>query len=442
LRCGKAYRITLAYGAFIRVGLHLENLIINFNHRKKVLFMYHEKMKYTYVGIDSHKDTHTAVFLDCFFDRLGEIVFENRPSAFDGFLELAHKYRVEGTSFLFGLEDTANYGRTLTVFLKNCNHTVKHVNALLVAKERKNGSVTQKTDSIDAECAARVLLSKYDSLPDASAQDNYWVLRTLVLRRGAIVKNNKALKNQLHNLLTQHYPVYRTYFENIDCSTSLAFFLKYPSPERLKNIDISELTALLRAHSHKTIGEPKARQILESIEDTAVHLQDVRDMAVQSTIRQLQFNLTELKQMDETLTQVLDGLGTTLTGMKGIDTVSASQLLSCIGDIRRFASPAKLARYAGIAPVTYASGKNDKQYANQRGNRELNSLFFNLALRVSMTAGPKKRIVNPFFHEYYHRKISEGKTKRQALKCVQRRLVNIVWNMLMYGRDYINPESL
>ena len=404
--------------------------------------MTHPKMQYTYVGIDSHKDTHTAVFLDCFFERLGEIVFANKPSAFDDFLHNAQELLVNGTAFLFGLEDTANYGRNLTVFLKNRKQFVKHVNAMLVAKERKNGSVTQKTDSIDAECAARVLLSKYDALPDASTQDNCWVLRTLVLRRGAIVKNNKALKNQLHGLLTQHYPTYRTYFENIDCSTSLAFFMRYPSPKQLCGATLEEVTSLLRAHSHKIVGEPKARQILDSIEDTAVHLQSVRDMAVQSTIRQLQFNLCELKQMEEALAQVLDGMGTTLTSMKGIDTVSASQLLSCIGDIRRFASPAKLARYAGIAPVTYASGKNDKQYANQRGNRELNSLFYNLALRVSMVAGRHKRVINPFFHDYYHRKISEGKTKRQALKCVQRRLVNIIWNMLMYGKDYINPDSL
>jgi len=74
----------------------------------------------------------------------------------------------------------------------------------------------------------------------------------------------------------------------------------------------------------------------------------------------------------------------TLTTMRGIDTVSAAQLLSCIGDINRFALPAKLAKYAGTAPTTYSSGKSDMQFANQRGNRELNHLFYNLALRVTI----------------------------------------------------------
>jgi len=60
---------------------------------------------------------------------------------------------------------------------------------------------------------------------------------------------------------------------------------------------------------------------------------------------------------------------------------------------------------------------------------------------VTMTAGRHKKIVNPFFYDYYHRKISEGKTKRQALKCVQRRLVNIIWSMMTYKTEYINPPT-
>ena len=124
-----------------------------------------------------------------------------------------------------------------------------------------------------------------------------------------------------------------------------------------------------------------------------------------------------------------------------MDTVSTAQFLSCIGDIKNFSTPAKLARYAGIAPVTYASGKKDLQFANQRGNRELNSLFFRLAVRVTMTTGQNRKIINPFFYEYYHRKMSEGKTKRQALKCVQRRLVNIIWTMLTNNEEYVNPPT-
>ncbi|NLY73751.1 MAG: hypothetical protein GX075_00405 [Firmicutes bacterium] len=55
-----------------------------------------------------------------------------------------------------------------------------------------------------------------------------------------------------------------------------------------------------------------------------------------------------------------------------------------------------------------------------------------MAVFVTMIAGKNQKIINPFFYEYYHKKLKEGKTKGQALKCVQRRLVNIIWRMLYY----------
>ena len=399
----------------------------------------HPKMKYTYVGVDSHKDTHTAVFMDCFFEKLGEIRFNNRPSKFGQFLADAQKLKMDGTSLLFGLEDATAFGRSLARFLTDNGQKVKHINALLVARERKNQNITQKTDSVDAECAARALLARFSELPDVQPNDKFWILRTMVVRRDFVIRNNMALKMGLHTLLTQHYPNYRKFFENIDGLTALGFFLRYPSPETLKNTTVEGLTGFFYEVSGWRFGAAKAQEILDSLEDTAVAYQEIRDETVRSTIRQLQFNLQEVERLENTLAQVLARFDTTLTSMAGIDVVSAAQLLSCIGDIRRFATPAKLARYAGVAPVTYASGQKEKRFANKRGDRELNSLFFRLAVRVSMTISAANKAINPFFYEYYHRKISEGKTKKQALKCVQRRLVNIIWTMLTNHEEYVNP---
>jgi len=399
----------------------------------------HPKMRYTYVGIDSHKDTHTAVFLDCFFEKLGEITFDNLPSKYSAFLSDALNFQVEGTTFLFGLEDVSAYGRTLTVFLTDNSQEVKHVNALLVARERQNQNIAEKTDSVDAECAARVLITKTKELPDADPQDKYWILRTLVIRRGFIVKNNTCLKNHLHSLLTQHYPNYRDFFLTIDCKTSLAFYMNYPSPSALKNVTHEELTNFLRELSNRQHGAEKAREILDSIEDTAVQFQEVRDMTVQSAIRQIEFNMQELERVEMAMALFLDKFDCPLTSMTGIDVVTAAQLLACIGDVKKFSTPAKLARYSGVAPITRASGKKDLQFANQRGNRELHSILYKLAVRISMTVGCTNKVINPFFYEYYHKKISEGKTKRQALKCVERRLVNIIWTMLTNNEEYINP---
>jgi len=80
------------------------------------------------------------------------------------------------------------------------------------------------------------------------------------------------------------------------------------------------------------------------------------------------------------------------------------------------------------------------EMANARGNRKLNEIFYRIALTSVMPIGTNKVLLNPIFYDYYMKKISEGKLKNQALKCVQRRLVNIVYSVMKHQRSYINPD--
>jgi transposase len=404
--------------------------------------MYHPKMQYTFAGIDSHKLTHTAVLMNCFFEKAGEISFRNAPGEFTEFLEKAEKLKVPGTTLAFGLEDVSAYGRNLTVFLKKNGYLVKHVNSILVAQERKNESISRKTDSVDAGCAARELITKFDKLPEANPEDRVWMLKSLVMRRNFMVRTKTSLKCQLYALIDTHYPGYRQIFANVESKTSLAFLNKYPSPAMLNGED--ELADLLYENSNGFWGAAKAQQILGYIErdgNTATEFHGMRDYAGTAAVFQLEDVMKEMAEIEGLLAKALDMFGLQLTSMKGIDTVMACNLIAAVGDIKRFPTSAKLAQYAGVSPVTYASGQKDLRFANHRGNRQLNSVLYDLALLVSMTVGPQKTVINPFFYDLYRKKLSEGKTKRQALKCVQRRLVNILWNMMTTGEPYINPPS-
>jgi hypothetical protein len=80
--------------------------------------------------------------------------------------------------------------------------------------------------------------------------------------------------------------------------------------------------------------------------------------------------------------------------------------------------------------------------ANARGNRKLNEIFFKLALFSVTPIGKNNALLNPIFYTYYQKKISEGKTKNQAIKAVQRRLVNIIFSVMKYNRSYENPEII
>ncbi len=142
--------------------------------------------------------------------------------------------------------------------------------------------------------------------------------------------------------------------------------------------------------------------------------------------------------MDAEIEKMLACFDYKLTTMPVIGTAVASKLIAEIGDIRRFPNADKLARFAGVAPIKFSSAGKGKEESSKQGNRQLHGLFYFLA--VSIVAVPKTGIPNhPVFYAYYLRKISEGKTKSQALVCIMRRLVNIVYGMMKNNTEYHEP---
>ena len=148
-----------------------------------------------------HKEKHVAVIIDCFCDwkdRIATITFENKPSVFPEFLKEVNKYTKKSKVPVFGLEDTAGYGRSLAVYLVENGQKVKEVNAAHAKTERDKNPITQKFDEWDAFSMAQALRNKLNELPDANPQVFYWTIAQIVGRRRALVKATTALKNQLH----------------------------------------------------------------------------------------------------------------------------------------------------------------------------------------------------------------------------------------------------
>ncbi|MGB8452129.1 MAG: transposase [Anaerocolumna sp.] len=146
----------------------------------------------------------------------------------------------------------------------------------------------------------------------------------------------------------------------------------------------------------------------------------------------------ELAGLDQEIEKILLSFDYKLTSMPGIGTSVASKLIAEIGDIRRFSNADKLARFAGVAPVKFSSAGKGKEQSSRQGNRQLHGLFYFLA--VTMVSKPKNGVPNhPVFYDYYIRKIGDGKTKSQALVCIMRRLVNIVYGMMKNKTEYREP---
>ncbi|EJQ71401.1 hypothetical protein IG7_02028 [Bacillus cereus HuA2-4] len=402
----------------------------------------HNRQNYLYVGVDLHKEHHTAVIINCWQEKLGEIQFDNKPSAFSKFLLEVETYVSDGLSVVFGLEDVGGYGRALAKYLVDHEQVVKEVNPALSFLERKSHVTTQKSDSWDAECVARILVNKFNQLPDAKPNDLLWSIQQLVSRRNALVKAQSALKNQLHIQLNHHYPSYKKFFSELDGKTALAFWEQYPSPSCLEGTNIKQLTAFLLDVSNNTCSVKKASDILKLVKEdghTMKEYQETRDFLVRSIVRDIEFKKKEMKYIERELKQLVKLLDYQLETMPGIELVTASALIAEIGDVRRFPNANKLARFAGIAPVYFGSGGKGKTHKSKQGNRALHALFYNLAVQQVQVAKDSKMPRNPVFHAYYQKKLKEGKTKGQALVCIMRRLVNIVYGMMKYKTAYELP---
>lgn len=126
--------------------------------------------------------------------------------------------------------------------------------------------------------------------------------------------------------------------------------------------------------------------------------------------------------------------------MPGVGTVTAAALIANIGDVKRFGSADKLARFAGVVPVRFSSAGKGKDQKSKQGNRELHIILYFLAIQQMQVAKVSGKPRNPVFHDYYQRKIQEGKTKKQTLVCVMRRLVNIVYGMMKHRTAYAMPK--
>lgn len=401
----------------------------------------HPKMKHVYVGVDIHRRTHTASIIDCFGDKLGHITFENKPTEFEKLVREVRKHTPKGITPVYGLEDIVASGRSLAVFLVNKKQIVKYVNPTLTYSERKNQTILHKTDEFDSLCIARVILNRLDEMLEAKPQDIYRTLSQLVSRRTAIVKNCSALKKQIHTYVMYNYPSYHKFFKIFDGKTALEFWENYPSPLTLQNIDIKGLGAFLKKHSKSYYSEEKAQEIFQYVAtdgNTITDFQEMRDYIITSSVKQLKANNQHLKDIEKMIGELVPQFGYKLQSLKGINTITAAALISEIGDIDRFASADKLAKYCGVSPVSYSSGKTDKFLSNRRGDRKLNRIFFCLAVTLVNNAGGKK-IINQAFYDYYRKKISEGKTKNQSLKCVMRKLVTIVYRMMKNKTEYIEP---
>jgi len=351
-----------------------------------------EKQSCMWIGIDIHKDSHTVVGISPYGERLFEITVGNYREDFEKLEEKVKEHSGVLSPF-FGLEDVRGYGERLAGYLYE-KYPVYHVPSILVDKARQNATHPEKSDSLDALGVAKVMIQNIDTLlPYTISEDSQKAkqLKEISIDREDLVLERTRLKNQVHMLL---YRIYNTAYKNMFKDPFSLKALKYWKSCKVK-CDPYLLKTMRR----------KVKRILD------IHIE----------VSELEKDMEKLLEENYTI-QTASGCGVVL----------ASTIIGEIGDIQRFKSPGSLAKYAGCAPRERSSGKKVRHIKSRSGNRRLNCAFHRMALSQISRSGNEKA------KEYFKRKIGEGKSKSQALVCLRRQMVNIVWNMMKHKTVYRN----
>lgn len=350
-----------------------------------------QKRQTLFVGIDVHKDTHTAVGVSPFGEKLFEITVGNYKKDFESLTTKVEEMR-GALSPYFGLEDVHGYGERLSTYLYESGHSILAVPSVMVDRDRQKTTHPEKSDSLDAFGVAKVMMQNIDSLPAYTISEESKKakqIKELSMDREYLVEERTRLKNHLHNLL---HRIWNTEYQG-----------KFKDPFTLK------------ALRYWLKSKPKCDSfLLRSMKRKAKRLVDIH---------------YEVLLLEEEMKTLLDENYTIQTA-SGCGTVIAGMIVGEIGDIARFHSPGALAKYAGCAPRECSSGKSFRHRKTRSGNRRMNCAFHRMALSQISRSG------NELAKTYFKRKVSEGKSKSQALVCLRRQMVNIIWMMLKHKTIY------
>lgn len=326
----------------------------------------------TFVGIDAHPSEHTALAINRFEDEKGILRFDNTREGIAQFLSWLPTIDTKSDNVIVGIEGGAGMQYELLRQLLLSYSNVYEINPVYTKQRRAFGTRADKSDPFDAKLIAEVLTKKLSLLPRITKDQ--LSSQKLILKK--VVWFYEEVTLQGARLQTQLKQVKAQY-------------------ELCSNIQEKKILGEIVKDQNRTLTQIRKQQ------------------------RKLEKNLQVLLEAEG---------GSNLLTIPGIGVTLAAKIISHSGGIARFKSIDKFIKYSGIAPTEKSSGKSKRYIKNTKGNRKLNSTFY-LAALGQINWNPKAK-------EYYQKKIKEGKSKKQALVCIMKRIACIVYGMLKSGEPY------
>lgn len=343
------------------------------------------------VGVDAHRDSHTAAAVD---GRTAVLIDERTVAARrPGHEDLLVWGRGLDAERVWAIEDARNMSGGLERLLLEHGERVLRVAPKLMASQRKAARQFGKSDSIDALAVARAAIRE-PRLPEATLAGPEREIKLLADHRDDLVQEG-----------TRHQRRLRWHLHELD----------------------PELAPAARSLSNPAVLDRVSRRLARREQSAQVRV-----------CRELIRRIRELARRAKELARELAGLvrahNPALLQLPGCGVLTAARILAEVGDARRFANDAQLASYAGVAPLDASSGRQQRHRFNRAGNRQLNRAIYIIAITQARVHAPAR--------EYLARRVAQGKTNREALRALKRHLIRSVWRALTSSPNTPKPPAL
>lgn len=381
-----------------------------------------------YVGIDVASEKHDCCILNEKKKIIQSFSFSNSSSGFAALLTSLEK--LPAGEIKIGLEATGIYSENLSVFLRRKGFDVTTINPLLIKKHQCATTLRKtKTDKADAKGIA-LFIAEEGFQPDLDVSYHIQELKSLTRARFSLVQNRSALKNKVKRLITLLFPELLSEFSDIFGVSALALLKQYPSAAKLAACHTDTLAALLRKSSRGRFGKAKAEHLKLLAKNSIGNHSNARVLELRMLLEQIELFSEQIQTYDREIKIIMDQIDSPILSIPGIGYTLGAIIVAEIGNINRFASPAKLLAFAGLEPSIYESGK----FVPKSGRMvKRGSPILRWALLQAAGSVVKYSSTFAFYHS---KKLNEGKSATVARSHVAKKLVRIVYSLLTHSSAF------
>jgi transposase len=390
-----------------------------------------------YVGIDVASRKHDCCIIDGDGTMLREnIIIKNNIEGFESLLSQIRSFSCKNdfSDVKIGLEATGHYNKNITEFLRKHNFNVTVLNPLQVNLAQQADTLRKtRTDKSVAIFIAKMMFSRPQPLKQP-VQNEIEELRELVRHRSRLVEMSAKFKVSVSRIVSIVFPELPEAVWSIHQKSAYAMLLEYPSAQAVADSHLTKLCNILHDNSKGKYGRPQAEKIRTLARNPIGSPNPSYAFELQQTIRLIQNLQLEINLLDLRVRAIMDSLHSPIMTIPGISYRLGSVILAEIGNIHNFQNPNKLLKFAGLEPSVHESGtyKSTNEKMVKRGSKYLRWAILTASRLVAMR--------DSTFKSYSAKKKSEGKSFWVVSSHVARKLVRVIFHLLITNSVF-HPQS-